>query len=78
MSKSEVTNKNRFVISKSMAGKGLIIKATFKGGKTVTYDVDKVFEEAKSKLESMPCWEKYGNYTSTTGIPSWAKHAVIE
>jgi len=68
----EVTKKNRFVISRKMVGQGLVIEFTNKKGETYTYEHDKVFEANKSKLEAMPCFEKYGNYTNSNKLPSWA------
>ena len=78
MSKQEFVEKKRFVISKKMIGKGLLVKVTFKDGKVRKYDVDKVYKAAKPRLEAMNCWEKYGNYTSTTNLPSWAEDGEIK
>jgi len=59
----------RFVIRKSLIGKNQIIEVTFKNGKQVTYNHDKAYDIMKSKLETMPCFEKYKSYTSSTSIP---------
>ena len=59
----------RFVIRKSLIGKNQIIEVTFKNGKQVTYNHDKVYEIMKGKLENMPCFQKYKSYTSSTSIP---------
>ena len=59
----------RFVVRKSLIGKNQIIEVTFKNGKQVTYNHDKVYDIMKSKLETMPCFEKYKSYTSSTSIP---------
>ena len=59
----------RFVIRKSLIGKNQIIEVTFKSGKTVTYNHDKVYEIMKGKLENMNCFKKYKSYTSSTNIP---------
>ena len=59
----------RFVIRKSLIGKNQIIEVTFKNGKQVTYNHDKVYDIMNSKLETMPCFEKYKSYTSSTSIP---------
>ena len=65
--------KNRFVISKSMVGKNLII--TFVNKKKVqwTYDHDEVYNTFKDKFDNMPCFEKYGNYTNTNAVPKFAR-----
>ena len=46
-----------------------IKKGTNKKGDVVTYNHDKVYEVMKSKLETLPCWEKYKSYTATSNIP---------
>ena len=62
-------NSKRFVIRKSLIGKNQIIEVTFKNGKSVTYNHDKVYEVMKSKLETMNCFLKYKSYTSSTSVP---------
>ena len=69
----EITKKNRFVISKKMVGKGLVIQFTNKSGDTYTYNHDEVYNTNKERLESMNCFEKYGNYTNSNKLPSWAE-----
>ena len=59
----------RFVVRKSLIGKNQIIEVTFKNGKSVTYNHDKVYEVMKSKLETMNCFLKYKSYTSSTSVP---------
>ena len=62
-------NSKRFVVRKSLIGKNTTINVEFKNGKKVTYNHDKVYEIMKSKLETLPCWEKYKSYTATNNIP---------
>ena len=59
----------RFVIRQSLIGKNQIIEVTFKNGKSVTYNHDKVYEVMKSKLQTMNCFLKYKSYTSSTSVP---------
>ena len=59
----------RFVVRKSLIGKNQIIEVTFKSGKQVTYNHDKVYDIMKDKLETMNCFIKYKSYTSSTSIP---------
>ena len=63
-----ITSK-RFVVRKSLIGKNTIITFTNKKGDEITYNHDKVYEVMKSKLETLPCWEKYKSYTATNNIP---------
>ena len=64
-----VLKSKRFVVRKSLIGKNQLIEFTNKKGETYTYNHDKVFEVMKSKLETLPCWEKYKSYTATNNIP---------
>jgi len=67
----------RFLVRKSLIGKNQVIEVTFKNGKKVKYNHDKVYDIMKSKLESMPCFEKYKSYTSSTSIPVILRDKVI-
>ena len=64
-----VIKSKRFVVRKSLIGKNTIITFTNKKGDEITYNHDKVYEIMKSKLETLPCWEKYKSYTATNNIP---------
>jgi len=70
---NNVVIKKRFIISKSMLGKGLIIQFTNKKGDSFEYNHDEVFAANQERLLSMPCFNQYGNYTNTNKIPNWAK-----
>ena len=69
MTKLNVMNSKRFVVRKSLIGKNQVITFTNKKGDDITYNHDKVYEIMKSKLETLPCWEKYKSYTATNNIP---------
>ena len=69
MTKSNVMNSKRFVVRKSLIGKNQLITFTTKKGDEITYNHDKVYEIMKSKLETLPCWNKYKSYTATNNIP---------
>ena len=69
MTKSNVVESKRFVVRKSLIGKNQVITFTNKKGDNITYNHDKVYEIMKSKLETLPCWEKYKSYTATNNIP---------
>ena len=64
-----VLKSKRFVVRQSLVGKNQLIEFTNKKGETYTYNHDKVFEVMKSKLETLPCWEKYKSYTASNNIP---------
>ena len=67
--KVEVLKTKRFVVRKSLIGKNVTFSFTNKKGVNVTYNHDKVYNIMKSKLETLPCWEKYKSYTATNNIP---------
>ena len=69
---------NRFVMRKTLVGKKAIISFTNKKGQSYTYDHDKVYNANKEKLEAMPCWNKYKNYTNTNNLPTWAREHQVE
>ena len=69
MTKSNVVESKRFVVRKSLIGKNVVITFTNKKGDNITYNHDKVYKIMKSKLETLPCWEKYKSYTATNNIP---------
>jgi len=66
---NSVVESKRFVVRKSLIGKNQVITFTNKKGDQITYNHDKVYEIMKSKLETLPCWEKYKSYTATNNIP---------
>ena len=66
---SKLVEKKRFVVSKGMVGKELVIKFTNKKGDTYKYNHDKVYSIMKDTLEKLPCFEKYKSYTATNNIP---------
>ena len=69
MTKLNVMNSKRFVVRKSLIGKNQVITFTNKKDDKITYNHDKVYKIMKSKLETLPCWEKYKSYTATNNIP---------
>ena len=66
---TKVLKSKRFVVRMSLVGKNQLIEFTTKKGKTITYNHDKVYEVMKSKLSTLPCWEKYKSYTASNNIP---------
>ncbi len=70
--------KKRFVISKSLIGKNVIITFTNKKGDTYSYNHDDVYSVNQEKLESMECFQKYGNYTNSNVIPKWCRDLQIK
>ena len=69
--------KKRFVISKSLIGKNVVITFTTKKG-TFTYNHDDVYSINQEKLESMECFQKYGNYTNSNNLPTFARDYQVK
>ena len=77
LKKVEVLKTKRFVIRKSLIGKNQIFSFTNKKGDEITYNHDKVYNIMKSKLETLPCWEKYKSYTATNNIPTICRNKEL-
>ena len=67
----------RFVMRKSLIGTNTVITFTNKKGDTYTYNHDDVYSVNQEKLESMDCWHKYGNYTNSNNLPTWAREHQV-
>ena len=63
----------RFVIRKSLIGKNQVIEFVNHKKETCTYNHDKVYNQLKSRFESMPCFEKYGSYTNSKNLPKFVR-----
>ena len=74
---SNLTTK-RFVIRKSLIGKNIIITFTNKKDETYTYDHDAVYAANQEKFESMECFHKYGNYTNSNNLPTFARDYQVK
>tara|TARA_B100001057_G_scaffold476825_1_gene545308 strand:- start:697 stop:924 length:228 start_codon:yes stop_codon:yes gene_type:complete len=74
---STLTTK-RFVIRKSLIGKNVIITFTNKKNETYTYDHDAVYAANQEKFENMECFHKYGNYTNSNNLPTFARDYQVK
>ena len=70
--------KKRFVISKSLIGKNAVITFTNKKGETYTYEHDAVYAANQEKFETMECFQKYGNYTNSNNLPTFARDFQVK
>jgi len=77
---SETVKSKRFVVRKSLLGKGTLIEFVNKNGDQITYDHDKAYEVMKETLDNLPCFERYKSYTATNNIPKLIRdtEAVVE
>ena len=70
--------KKRFVISKSLIGKNAVITFTNKKGDTYTYEHDAVYSANQERFETMECFQKYGNYTNSNNLPTFAREFAVK
>ena len=78
MSNSNSITTKRFVIRKSLIGTNTIITFTNKKDITYSYDHDAVYSANQERLETMECFQKYGNYTNSNNLPTWAREHQVE
>ena len=78
MSNSNSITTKRFVIRKSLIGTNTIVTFTNKKDVTYSYDHDAVYSANQEHLETMDCFQKYGNYTNTNNLPTWAREHQVE
>ena len=69
---STLTTK-RFVMRKSLIGNNTIITFTNKKNETYTYDHDAVYSANQEHFETMNCFVKYGSYTNSSNLPTFAR-----
>ena len=71
--KSTILVSKRFIIRKSLIGKGLTVEFTDYDGKVHRYDHDKVYELEKERFDNMKCFQKYKYYSQTFALPRFVK-----
>ena len=72
MSVINLTTK-RFVIRKSLIGKNVIISFENKKKELCVYNHDEVYNKNKERFDNMNCFNKYGSYTCTNNLPTFAR-----
>ena len=78
MAKQEKVAKKRFIIAKSMIGKNLKVEVETRTGNTFAYDHDQIYKLFQEKFDSMPCFEKYVNYTNSDNLPKFVREALTK
>ena len=59
----------RFIIRKSLIGKGVVVSFTDYDGKVHKYNHDKVYEYHKERFDNMNCFKKYNCLLYTSPSP---------
>ena len=67
----------RFVIRKSLIGKGIVIEFTNKKGEVVKYNHDEVYKIHQLRFDAMNCFAKYKSYTNTNCMPAFCRNMKI-
>lgn len=71
--KKEILVSKRFIIRKSLIGKGVVVQFTDYDGRVHKYDHDKVYELEKDRFDNMKCFAKYKYYSQTFDLPKFVR-----
>ena len=71
--KVNVLESKRFIIRKSLIGKGLIVKFTDYDGRVHKYNHYKVYELERERFDNMKCFAKYKYYSQTFDLPKFVR-----
>ena len=71
--KKEILVSKRFIIRKSLIGKGIVVQFTDYDGRVHKYDHDKVYQLEKDRFDNMKCFAKYKYYSQTFDLPKFVR-----
>ena len=71
--KREILVSKRFIIRKSLIGKGIVVQFTDYDGRVHKYDHDKVYELERERFDNMKCFAKYKYYSQTFDLPKFVR-----
>lgn len=71
--KSNVLVSKRFIIRKSLIGKGVVVEFKDYDGRVHKYDHDKVYNLEKERFDNMKCFQKYKYYSQTFDLPKFVR-----
>ena len=71
--KREILVSKRFIIRKSLIGKGIVVQFTDYDGRVHKYDHDKVYQLEKERFDNMKCFAKYKYYSQTFALPKFVR-----
>ena len=71
--KKEILVSKRFIIRKSLIGKGIVVQFTDYDGRVHKYDHDKVYQLEKERFDNMKCFAKYKYYSQTFDLPKFVR-----
>ena len=71
--KREILVSKRFIIRKSLIGKGIVVQFTDYDGRVHKYDHDKVYKLEQDRFDNMKCFQKYKYYSQTFDLPKFVR-----
>jgi hypothetical protein len=71
--KKEILVSKRFIIRKSLIGKGIVVQFTDYDGRVHKYDHDKVYKLEQDRFDNMKCFQKYKYYSQTFDLPKFVR-----
>ena len=71
--KKEILVSKRFIIRKSLIGKGIVVQFTDYDGRVHKYDHDKVYQLEQDRFDNMKCFAKYKYYSQTFDLPKFVR-----
>lgn len=71
--KTNVLVSKRFIIRKSLIGKGVVVEFKDYDGRVHKYDHDKVYNLEKERFDNMKCFQKYKYYSQTFDLPKFVR-----
>lgn len=71
--KKEILISKRFIIRKSLIGKGIVVQFTDYDGRVHKYDHDKVYKLEQDRFDNMKCFQKYKYYSQTFDLPKFVR-----
>jgi len=71
--KKEILVSKRFIIRKSLIGKGIVVQFTDYDGRVHKYDHDKVYKYEQDRFDNMKCFQKYKYYSQTFDLPKFVR-----
>lgn len=69
----EILVSKRFIIRKSLIGKGIVVQFTDYDGRVHKYDHDKVYQLEQDRFDNMKCFQKYKYYSQTFDLPKFVR-----
>jgi hypothetical protein len=69
----EILVSKRFIIRKSLIGKGIVVQFTDYDGRVHKYDHDKVYKLEQDRFDNMKCFQKYKYYSQTFDLPKFVR-----